>query len=187
MSGFSYIPNVACDEIRRIIEERLDGFRVAVPHDRAVEEHLVECGGCRDYLDDMLLLRDELRALPLIPLPDDAFDAVLTQTVGGDPAGQSMSRRHVGLTRFATAAAVALGVVLPWFLLNQPNAAVRESEVNRAVVEAHYVLDVVASALRRAERAAVGDVLGGRLAPVMHRVSFDWSNFPLPIVRRSGT
>ena len=132
-------------------------------------------------------MRDGLRALPLIRLPDDEIDAVLSRTVGGDPAGQTVPLRRVGLTRFATAAALAMGVLLPWFILNRPNASVRESEVNRAVVEAHYVLDVVSNALHRAERAAVGDVLGGRVAPAIRRVSFDWSNFPLPIVRRTGT
>lgn len=187
MSGFTYIPDAACDEVRRIIEERLDGVRFADSDGRAVEEHLAECGRCRDHRDDMLAVREGLRALPLIPLPDDALDAVLSRTVGGDPAGQTVPLRRVGLTRFATAAALAMGVLLPWFILNPPNAAVRESEVNRAVVEAHYVLDVVAGALHRAERAAVSDVLGGRIAPAMHSVSFDWSNFPLPIVRRTGT
>lgn len=187
MSGFTYTPDAACEKVRRTIEERLDDIGVGDPQDRAVEEHLVACGCCRDYRDDMLAVRDALRTLPLIPLPDDALDAVLSQTVGSAPAGKSVPLRRFGLTRFATAAALVMGILVPWFLLNHPNAAVRESEINRAVVEAHYVLDVVVGALHRAERAAVGDVLGGRLAPAMQRVSFDWSNFPLPIVRRSGT
>ena len=187
MNGFTYIPDDACDEVCRIIEEQLDGVRFADSHERSAEEHLAECDQCRDYRDDMLAVRDRLRSLPLIPLPDDALDAVLSRTVGGDPAGQPVRYRRVGLTRFATAAALVMGVLLPWFILNPPNTAVRESETNRAVVEAHYVLDVVAGALHRAERAALSDVLGGRLAPALQRVSFDWSNFPLPIVRRSGT
>ena len=186
MSDLSYVPEVDCDEVCRIVEERSDGVHFSDATIRAADEHLTECERCRDYRDDLLALRDGLRSLPLIPLSDGTLDEVLARTVGRDAAGRSVWFGRVGAIRFAAAAALAMGVLLPWFLLNQPNAAVRESEVRRAVVEAHYVLDVVAGALHRAEQAAVGEVLGGKLAPALHRLSFDWSNFPLPIVRRTG-
>jgi len=155
--------------------------------DGGLEQHLADCHPCREHRDNLLSVRQAVRTLPLLPLPDDALEAVFGRTVNDVAAGPSARFPGRRWVRFATAAAIVMGVIVPWFVLNRRNADVRAARADRAVAETRYVLNVVTGALNRAERVAVNEVLGGRVAEAVHRVSIDWSKFPLPIVRRSGT
>ena len=70
--------------------------------------------------------------------------------------------------------------------LNQPAVEdMTPEEIARAVEEARLVLGLTGSALRRAERAAVEQVLGGEVAPALQRLPIQFSRSKEP--RRSGT
>lgn len=174
-----------CGAIQIALDDRLDGS-LSAERDDNLENHLVACGDCREYQEDLSAMRRGLGALPLLRLPDDALDAVLAATVEHQQRS-SMRWRQFALKGLATAAAVALGILLPTMLVSRPSAAVREAEVDEAITQARYVLDFTAHALQRAERTTIDEVIESGVAPVLRRVSAVWTEMPLVKTWRSGT
>jgi hypothetical protein len=49
-------------------------------------------------------------------------------------------------------------------------AGLSDAELARATAEARFVLNLTATALRRSERAAIGEVMGKRVTPALQRI-----------------
>ncbi len=179
MRDFGELDCPDCAELRRVLEERTDG-RLPAEGCHEVDAHLSCCSDCREYRDELLLIREELRRLPLIPLPDDVVIDVLGQTVDREPV---VVRRVGSLSK---AAALVLAVTIPW-LAWQRSEVTAEAELTRAVSQTCYVLGTTARALRRVEHAAVEDVFQKHFGAPLNRLSSEWLERVPQTLRRPGT
>jgi hypothetical protein len=153
-----------CAEARSALHAWLDGS--AKPADLAA--HLERCPACREIEADLSLLVRELRSLPPIGFPDERLEQVWIRTT------RASGRRRLwpwGLAAAAVLALVAVGVGL---LRENAPASPSEAELRRAAAEARYALRLTAETLRRAERAAVRDVLTREVSPALRRVPIRW-------------
>lgn len=84
-----------------------DGERVAAD----VREHVAHCRSCAVALRDATSMREQLRALPLVPAAPHGWDAV-QQKMAGRPVAAS---RRAAASRIAAAASVAvIAIALYW-------------------------------------------------------------------------
>lgn len=77
MTGGAGMPrDVACSELVELVTDYLEG---ALPADEvaAIEAHLDECPGCRNYLAQIRATRDALGAVRVETLPDAAVADLL--------------------------------------------------------------------------------------------------------------
>ncbi len=156
-----FVDSVSCIEIIKVIESLIDG-ELGATETAAVEAHLESCADCAAERRHSEEIRAQLRALPMLDLPETLLSEVERATRNDAP---SVSGRFVtgGLFRHgpkiavAVAAAVLLLVVSLWNRAPQPTVSQMEAE--RAAAEARLALAYVADMTRRAERVARARVI----------------------------
>ena len=156
-----------CERIREQIQERLD-TQLQDASAPAIEAHLSTCVACRDFQRELEAIRDALREMPQLSLPDEDLDAVWEQTVKA-PIRQAPGYRTAPRTFswLALAAAVLFAVVsfqlvpdavapssLPTMATVTPDAA----EVELASRQLRWALGRTGEALRKTRRAAASDL-----------------------------
>jgi len=187
------ISREACARARDSVQHGMDG-PVDARERAALDEHLVECEACREYRDGMLALSEALRAAPELSLPAAALEQVWDRTVRAEPSRRRGLARH---WRGLAAAAVVTGALVGlWAWVDRPTVpadpiaaelpeGMTREDLDRALEEMHLVLNLTGSAIKRTERAAVEQVLGGEVAPALRLLPIDFSGSHEP--RRSGT
>jgi anti-sigma factor RsiW len=196
MSDDTPLVRKECGEAREVMQELMDG-PVPAARRAMLDEHLAACGECREVREGLETVRTALRALPEIPLPDDALDEVWSRTVDATPDESRVSPWWPRLGAIAAVAASLLLVTLAvkWSdrLPQQPAAEpvelveLSDAEIDQARQEAKRVLEITAVALARSERAAFERVLGGEVSPAIRRIGIQWPEAPSPDDRRSKT
>jgi anti-sigma factor RsiW len=148
-----------CRETLEWIHAELDGDLPDARRSALLLRHLADCAACREAEARLREIHDALAALPEVPLPAAALDAVWRRAEG---------RRRVPW-RAAAAAAVLAGVV--WGLWPSGPS---DAELAQAAVQVRKVFRVTSRALREAERAAFREVLAGEVSPALRSVGIQW-------------
>ena len=157
---------MTCEQIRLHIHEAYDDDNLgALPE--AVRAHLAACGACRDFTDDLESLSHALRALPRVPLPPNALDAVWRETIHARPGGLPTS---AGFWRLAAAASfvAALSTATLYFVF-APAPPPRPSavELARASAQAEMVFGYTARALAATLDATTDRILASKISPAV--------------------
>jgi predicted anti-sigma-YlaC factor YlaD len=157
---------MTCEELRLHIQEAHDDGGVgALPE--LVSSHLATCRACRDFKDDLESLSHALRALPRVPLPPDALDAVWRETIHARPGGLPTS---AGFWRLAAAASfvAALSTATLYFVF-APAPPPRPSavELARASAQAEMVFGYTARALAATLDATTDRILASKISPAV--------------------
>ena len=159
--------SMRCEQAREVIHRVLDGDLMDAVKRNDLEGHLAACESCREFDADLREVRDQLRSLPVVPLPAAALDEVWRRT----SRRPGISRvRHWALDWRAVAAAAVLALAFSGVLRWNPNgSAVAPDHDNlaRSEAEARYVLQLVGEALRKTEQAAVQEVLTEQVSPAL--------------------
>ena len=161
---------MTCEDARRQIHETHDdNSRGALPE--PVCAHLAACSACRDFGDDILSLTRALRAMPQVPLPADALDAVWRETIQARPVAKTSD---AGFWRLAAAAVfvAALATATLYFVFAptrppQPSTV----ELARASAQAEMVFGYTARALAATREAAADRVLASTISPAVRGVT----------------
>ena len=157
---------MTCEQIRLPIHEACgDDSLSALPE--AVRAHLAACGACRDFKEDLESLSHALRALPRVPLPPDALDAVWRETTRARPVRLTTS---AGFWRFAAAASfvAALSTATLYFVVAPaPPPGPSAVELARASAQAEMVFGYTARALAATRTATTDRVLASRVSPAV--------------------
>ena len=174
MNEDGQIRDLSCTRAVRYVHQRLDGDVLDADSADELSQHLDRCGDCRQAQEELKQIQQALRELKASPFPQDAMDEVWDRTT------RARGRRVWGDWRAVAAAAVlALAFLGIWQVSNRTvpgtevtvaEAALSEAELARAAAEARYVLNLTATALRRSERAAMGEVMGKRVAPALRKI-----------------
>ena len=170
---------VACEKARQAIQERLDGPIAA----EALEElhaHLAGCSACREVEAGLLAVQQALGSLPELSFPDEALEQVWDRTVRSEPPATRPASWWTDWRALAAAAVVAAALLGLWALGRHrltPSGPIEvarheysEQEIEAAAAEAHMVLSLTVSALRRSRHVAVRDVLAGEVSPALRRI-----------------
>jgi anti-sigma factor RsiW len=186
----------ACAEAREAMQEIMDG-PVPAARREMLDAHLSVCDDCREVRQGFETVRTALRALPEIPLPDDALDEVWARTVDADPDEPRVSpwRPRLGVIAAVAASLLIVTLAVKWSgRLPRQTAPVTttavklsDEEVERLRDEARQVLEIAAAALAKSERVAFDRVLGGEVSPAIQRIGIQWPEAPSPGDRRSKT
>jgi len=176
MNHETEVRKLDCARAMALVHRRLDGDTLDGRSVAWRDAHVSCCGECRDASVALAEIQRSLRALPAVPLPDEVLQRVWARTVRAHG-----SRGWLGWR--ATAAAAVVTAVLGglWYAgrTELPSAvATRErgptdAELARAAEEARFVLHLTSAALRRTERAAIGEVLGRRVAPALSKIPIE--------------
>ena len=157
---------MTCEELRLHIHAALDdGTMGALPE--LVGSHLATCEACREFKDDLESLSRALRALPRVPLPDDALDAVWRETVRARPGA---STRSAGAWRLAAAASfvtVLSTATLYLVFAPAPPPGPSAVELARASAQAEMVFGYTARALAATRAAMTDRVLASKVSPAV--------------------
>jgi anti-sigma factor RsiW len=156
------------------LHQRLDGDRLGAEQDDWLSRHLAGCADCRQADGQLRQIQQALQELSATTFPQDALEEVWDQTTR-----TQAPRPWFGWRAIAAAAVLALAFVGIWrvgFHMPPEPAVVAveerptEAELARAEAEARFVLNLTATALRRTERAAIGEVVGERVTPALKRI-----------------
>ena len=168
---------MTCEQIRLHIQEAHDdGGMGALPE--AVRAHLAACGACRDFTDDLESLSHALRALPRVPLPEDALDAVWRETIRAKPGA---SAKRAGFWRLAAAASfVTVLSTATLYLVFTPTSPPGPSavELARASAQAEMVFGYTARALATSRTAMTDRVLASKVSPAVRNANSHPSRRP---------
>ena len=163
-----------CERARLALDRRFDGESQPAEELRGLTAHLEACAACRRLEAELAEVRRRLRAMPPQRFPDEALEAVWART--SRPALGAASRTR---WLYAAAAAVVAGMAVTaiglgglWSRPGTPGPS--DAELRRAAAESRLVLQLTAQAMRRTERVAVRDVLGGDVSGALRRVPIDW-------------
>jgi predicted anti-sigma-YlaC factor YlaD len=175
----------SCAEIRRTIQEAMDG-PIAAERQAAATSHLRACAECREYQEGLEIVRNALRALPSIPLPDDALDLVWERTIRN--VARLPKRRSLRAIPWLAAAAAVLVTVLSLPALFRPlTRPYTPADLSQAAREARSALALAGNALRKSRHVAVTEVLAGEVSPAMRKIPIRWSPSKNPDARRPRT
>jgi anti-sigma factor RsiW len=168
------IRDLNCARAVGYVHQRLDGDELEPERAEWLSTHLQGCADCRQAEEELQQIQQALGGLSVDPFPQDALDEVWDRTT------RASGRRAWADWRVIAAAAVlALAFFGIWQVSDRAvpaneiavaDAGPSDAELARAVVEARYVLNLTATALRRSERAAIGDVVGKRVAPALRKI-----------------
>lgn len=174
MNEDGQIRDLSCARAVRNVHQRLDGDVLDADGADWLSQHLEKCADCRQAQEELEQIQQALRGLKASPLPQDAMDEVWDRTT------RAPGRRVWADWRTVAAAAVLvlafLGIwqvsnrTVPGTEVTVAEATPSEAELTRAAAEARYVLNLTATALRRSERAAMGEVVGKRVVPALQRI-----------------
>ncbi len=185
MNDFGSAGNASCEEIRRAIQERLDGVG-ASRNANVIEPHVVTCEACRGYEINLRAIGERLRALPVFSLPEQTVARILRRSTEEERYALHSKARRVCMGVLAVAAAVALTVSLP-ILRVGPGEAVSTADLDRAREQTVYVLNITADALQRIGRTTILEVLERSLPPVLERFQLKWWRLSQLRMRRLET
>ncbi len=161
---------MTCEELRLHIHEAQDDGGVgALPE--IVSSHLATCGACREFRDDLESLSHALRALPRVPLPEEALDAVWRETVHARPRA---STKSAGFWRLAAAASfvAALSTATLYFVFAPtPPPGPSAVELARASAQAEMVFGYTARALAATRAATTDRVLASKVSPAVRNAN----------------
>ena len=168
---------MTCEQVRLELHEAHDrGTPDALPE--TVRTHLATCAACRELGEDLVSLSHALRALPRVPFPPDALDAVWRETVRAKPAAQPA---NVGFWRFAAAASfvAALGTATLYFVFAPaPHRGPTAVELAKATAEAEMVFGYTARALNATRVATTERVLATKVSPAVRSAAAPPSRRP---------
>lgn len=174
-----------CEAARSAIQERLDDA-LSRTDDGHLADHTAACESCREFEEGLGAVREGLQSLPLVPLPDEALEAVWAHAVEREEP-RSVSLRWAPAW-LAAAAVLTFAIVVPWSVSRRAADARMERELARATAETRLVLAVTSRALQRVEEVAVGEVLNARVSPALERLPIEWLKTTIPnLNRRPGT
>jgi predicted anti-sigma-YlaC factor YlaD len=168
------VRNLDCARAMGFLHQRLDGDRLGAEQDDWLSRHLAGCADCRQADGQLRQIQQALQELSATTFPQDALEEVWDQTTR-----TQAPRPWFGWRAIAAAAVLALAFVGIWrvgFHMPPEPAVVAveerptEAELARAEAEARFVLNLTATALRRTERAAIGEVVGERVTPALKRI-----------------
>lgn len=174
MNEDGQIRDLDCARAVRYVHRQLDGDALDPDSAGWLSQHLKKCSDCRQAQEELKQIQQALRELKVTPFPEDAIDDVWDRTTRTHSRRAWTDRRAL-----AAAAVLALAFFGVWQVGDRavPEAEVAvadagpsEAELARAAVEARYVLNLTATALRRSERAAIGEVMGKRVKPALERI-----------------
>ena len=165
---------IVCADARFRIHARLDGD-LAPDSARELEVHLAACPECRRLDGELGEISAGLKALPLLEMPDAAFEQVLDGTVRARRAERFRRAPAWRAWAAAAAAAVLAGALL---LVARPPVPVGPSpaELSEARRQASLVLNLTARTLHRVERSATERVLAREVGSSLRRVPVRWSS-----------
>ena len=168
---------MTCEELRLLIHEAQDdGGMGALPE--PVNSHLATCSACRAFQDDLASLVYALRALPRVPLPEDALDVVWRETSRARPGGLTAT---AGFWRLAAAASfvAALSTATLYFVLAPaPAPGPSTVELARASAQAEMVFGYTARALAATRTATTDRVLASKVSPAVRNANAHPSRRP---------
>ena len=160
-----------CAEAREAVHATHDAELVEAGLKQRLEVHLAECGGCREFAEEIRAIQGGLRSLPELGLPDEVLERVWDRTTRARPVHYWSRPRN-----FAAAAAAVVVLVLGglWVQREPVPAGPTDEEVRQAVVEARMVLQLTSRALRKTEAAAFRDVLTDEVSEALRRAPIRW-------------
>ena len=157
---------MTCEELRlHIHEAQDDGGMGALPE--LVSSHLAKCGACREFRNDLESLSHALRALPRVPLPEDALDAIWRETIRARPGA---SAKRAGFWRLAAAASfvtVLSTATLYLVFTPAPPPGPSAVELARASAQAEMVFGYTARALAATRAATTDRILASKVSPAV--------------------
>jgi predicted anti-sigma-YlaC factor YlaD len=157
---------MTCEELRlHIHEAQDDGGMGALPE--LVSSHLATCGACREFRNDLESLSHALRALPRVPLPEDALDAIWRETIRARPGA---SAKRAGFWRLAAAASfvtVLSTATLYLVFTPAPPPGPSAVELARASAQAEMVFGYTARALAATRAATTDRILASKVSPAV--------------------
>ena len=159
-----------CEWFRRLLSEEMDG-RLEPDTIEELGKHLDGCKPCELARADLLLLREDLQGLPVVPFPEDALAEVWAQIVD---APVTLPNRMQDWGLGAAAAAVLALALLATLLLPAREVQPSQEEIARATAETLYVLGVTHRAIEKSEDVALNDVLGRTVSPVLAQIPIRW-------------
>ncbi len=167
MSGRGKLHELSCARAWACIHQRLDGDPLDAVSLEWLEAHVADCDECRAGAAELSRIQQTLRAVPTIPLPDQALQEVWSQTSRARRRGYRSAWHAV-----AAAAVLALVFVGAWQITQEPLVEPEPTpeEIARAAVEARFALRMAGTALRKSENAALHGVLNERVSPAMQRI-----------------
>ena len=160
---------MTCEESRLHIHEARDDSSSTVPE--LVRAHIAACTACRDFDDDLRSLTAALRALPELPLPADALDAVWRKTIHARPGAASTTAGFWRLAAAAAFVAVLSTTGLYFMFTPAPPPGPSPVELARASAQAEMVFGYTARALAATRDAAADRVLASKVSPVVRGVA----------------
>ena len=183
MTDRSKIEALGCARAVADVHRRLDGETLDRASAERLDRHLAQCSACRERARELEELQRMLQALPAIPLRGEALERVWDRTVRAPRARGWFDWRGAAAAAVLTALLGGL-----WYTVRPPSPArgpatdevLSAAELARGAAEARYALSLASAALRRSERAAIGEVLGQRVAPALSKVPIEWPSAPVP-------
>jgi predicted anti-sigma-YlaC factor YlaD len=157
-----------CEDIRQSLHEAHDEQpAAALPH--AVSAHLAGCGACREFDEDLRSLSRAFDALPQVPFPPKALDAVWSRTIRSQ---KTKSWTTTGYWRLAAAVVLtAVSMATLYYVFAPPPAGPSAVELARASAQAELVLGYTAKALAATRDATADRVLASRVSPAVRGVA----------------
>ncbi len=160
-------PTSPCEIARGAIHRQLDGEPLVPAERESLAVHLEGCAGCREARGELEQVQQALASLPELPLPSADLEAVFDRTTRRRPRFWQPGAWGLEWRLAAAAAMVALAAFVLW-----PQGEPRPSaaEIRQAEAEARLVFKLTFDALKRTQRVAVDEVLGGEVSPALQRV-----------------
>ena len=174
MNEDGQIRDLDCARALRYVHQRLDGDVLDPESAGWLSRHLSACSDCRQAQEELKQIQQALRELKVTPFPEDAIDQVWDRTTRTDSP-----RAWTDWRAFAAAAVLALAFFGLWQVGDRTapgsevvvaDAGPSDAELARATAEARFVLNLTATALRRSERVAFGEVMDKRITPALQRI-----------------
>lgn len=165
-------PRTECERAREVTHRLLDGDLLDAERLSRCESHLRICSGCREEADELRQIQDELRAMPVSALPEEALREVLDRTVRQTADGETARGWFPGW-QAAAAAVLALALFVVWQAGGRGPVGPGPAEIARAEAETRLVLGLTAEALRRTENATEG-VLSHEVSPALRKIPIQW-------------
>ena len=165
----------ACAKFTGLLHARLDG-EIGTPELRELDAHLASCAACRELADSFDAAREALRGMPLEPMPEEDFRAVLDRTIRAAasvaPFRSRLLRRGPVFAGIGLAAAVVgAAILVPLFLARHSGPS--PEEIAHAREDARRALAIAGRALKRAETAG-NAVVTDEVSPALRRVPLRW-------------
>lgn len=150
-----------CAQTQFWIQERLDDSKVNLGSAEVAsyQAHLESCAHCQAFEADMRTIRDAFEQIPVRPMPDEALESVLDQTVRAEQAEANSQRARSKIYIWGAVAAGVLiaATVFLWKsvpLNEKPAETYSAAEVEEASNHLLWALGITHQALEKSKGAA---------------------------------